>query len=222
MAARGGWGAASLGRPRTDPIFDSQPPKRVWYNKKAFLHISGGESNQRGREGGVTPYLSPVSWGDSGGTRTRRDGVSGLILKLILIQYVKPVKLARCMPIPFQHRILEHPDPSNSSTLTSMAQSRSLLIRDIAIGSHLLMISLASRLFICSSGNQRPLLLSSSSKHGLRTSQDKNWVLYAMIRVGNTCLGSLRLSALTMASRDSTVLGIAHSRMVSQKGPIGH
>ena len=36
-----------------------------------------------------------------------------MILKLILIQYVKPVKLARCMPIPSQLRTPEHPDPSN-------------------------------------------------------------------------------------------------------------
>ena len=48
-----------MGRPRTGPIFDSQLPKRVWYNKKAFLHISEGESNQRGREGGVTLVVMP-------------------------------------------------------------------------------------------------------------------------------------------------------------------
>ena len=64
-------------------------------------------------------------------------------------------------------------------------------------------------------------MLSSSSRLGLRTSLGKNWALCIMIRVGNTCLGSLRLSALIMASRDSTVLRIALSRMVLQKGPIG-
>ena len=54
-------------------------------------------------------------------------------------------------------------------------------------------------------------MLSSSSRHGLRTSLDRNWALCAMTRVGSTCLGSLRLSALIMASRDSTVLGITLS-----------
>jgi len=42
-----------------------------------------------------------------------------------------------------------------------------------------------------------------------------------MIRVASTCLGSLRPFALIMAFRDSTVLGIAPSRMASLKGLTG-
>ena len=49
------------------------------------------------------------------------------------------------MPIPSPFRTPERPDPSNLSTAMFMALSRSLLIRDIAIGSHSLMISLASK-----------------------------------------------------------------------------
>ena len=58
---------------------------------------------------------------------------------------MKPVKLARCMTIPSPFRTPEHPNHSNLCTVTSMAQSRSLLIRGTAIGSHSSTISLASR-----------------------------------------------------------------------------
>ena len=49
----------------------------------------------------------------------------------------------------------------------------------------------------------------------------KGWAPCAMTRVGSTCQPSLRHSALTMASRGSTLSGIALSRMVWQRGATG-
>ena len=68
------------------------------------------------------------------------------------------------------------------------------------------------------SENLRPLLHSSSSRLGLRMTLGRNWALWGMTRVESTCPGSLRCSALSMASRDSTLSGIALSRMVLQRG----
>ena len=53
-------------------------------------------------------------------------------------------------------------------------------------------------------------------------SLDRNCAVCVTTRAASTCPGSLRPSALTMASRDSTVLGITPSRMASLKGLTEH
>ena len=87
----------------------------------------------------------------------------------------------------------------------SMAWCRSPYIRGIATGSPSLMTSLASRLSTSWSENLRPSLHSNSSRLGLRMWLERSWALWGMTRVENTCQGSLRHYALTMASRGSTL-----------------
>ena len=120
-----------------------------------------------------------------------------------------------CLPSE-RAEVTMHADPFPPSTSRATKH-----IKGIVTGSLLLMTSLTSRLFISWSKNQRPLLLSSSSKLGLTTSLEWSWALWEMTRVGSTCLEGLRHSALTMASTDSTLSEITLSRMVWQRGPIG-
>jgi hypothetical protein len=68
------------------------------------------------------------------------------------------------------------------------------------------------------SASRRPSLLSSSSRHGLKTSLITGWAPCATIKVGNTCLGGLKRFASTMASKDNTLSEIGLSRMVLQRG----
>jgi len=77
-----------------------------------------------------------------------------LDLSASLIWYVKPVKLARCM------QILPNFDSRASKPLQLVHSDvhgpvKCLHIKGIAIGSHLSMTTLASRLFICSRRNLR-------------------------------------------------------------------
>jgi hypothetical protein len=71
---------------------------------------------------------------------------------------------------PFPSLHFQPPNPSNPSTVMSMALLRCPHIKGIAIGSLSLMTSLASRLFTSLSRSLGPLLPSSSSKLGLRMS----------------------------------------------------
>ena len=108
---------------------------------------------------------------------------------------MKPVKLARCMPIHSPFHTPEHLDPSNLSTVMFMALSRSLLIRDITIG--------------CYSSWTKNI-----TGQKLGTLCDNKGREY-MSR-------EFEAFALIMASRDCIVLRIALSRMALQKGPIAH
>ena len=86
---------------------------------------------------------------------------------------------------PFPSSLSRASRPSNLSTVMCMVHWRCPLTKGIAIGSHSLMTALTSKQSIWWSTSRRPLLPSSSSKHGLRTSLDRDWAHWEMTRVGN-------------------------------------
>ena len=70
-AARGGWGAASLGRLWTDLIFDSGDRGPGTTRELSLIFRRGTLFSEGGERSSTCP--KDFSLGDGGGTRTRRD-----------------------------------------------------------------------------------------------------------------------------------------------------